>query len=65
MIISLKPETAKAAKVWGFLLRNPTISLIYSRKYPEKTIYDGCMSIILANGTVVSQNAGEQDQKTN
>ena len=29
------------------------------RKYQEATIYDGCMSILLANGTVVSQNAGK------
>jgi hypothetical protein len=65
MIIYLKTETALGVKIWGFLVRNPNISIFYFRKYPEKTIYDGCMSIILANGTVVSQNAGEQDQKTN
>ena len=36
-------------------------TLLSFRKYPDSSIYDGCMSILLANGTVVSQNAGGKE----
>ncbi len=38
-------------------LHHLTIPLYFCRVYPETSIYDGCMTILLANGTVVSQNA--------
>ncbi len=51
----LRPPRLTSATLW---YKIKLLTRVFSyRTYPETSIYDGCMTILLTNGTVVSQNA--------